>query len=421
VQPKIEKILEGLYQKGAVFDNEKLKKLKRDLEKIIKKDQSMRECLTELAVELKNYSEEFIYNENKVISGLSSCIYLPNSDGTYSINLYGGKTKYNDTGKEINEKTIFDLASITKLYTFLLTLKLIEKGYFKVTDKIKDLDSRFSNLSDYTIGDILKMAGEIRTTKRVDSALNEIEALDILKTTYVYDQNKNYNHYTDIGILVLSKVIEKLVSEKLQRQLTFEEIMNIYLLEPWGITNTMFKPDGSIYDIAGNGNSMNLVHDPKVRVLGGTAGSAGLFSNAEGIKKLSDKLFDVENGKYAKIMGTIIYPNSEHSNKGYAGIYQKHALGLNKTFVPSEYSKGSFAHQGFTGQVVVFDPNNKIMNSILVNSIYEDEARKPVGFMDALTNYQFLLTNVTLKACLLNKYYSEIGYMDNLDVKVKVK
>lgn len=412
---KLEIILENLRKSGAVLKEEEVKYLKNFMAHEIKKDYGIHEILETLTKELEEQTKEFIHLTNQVVSGISSCIYLPNLDGTYSITVFGGTTSY-DGKTEVNEKTIFDLASITKLYTFILTVSLIEKGFLRQEDKVKDLDSRFAFLDDYTIEHILKMSGTILTDKKVSEGKNKEEALRNLETVYVADSDFSYNRYTDYGFIVLSKILEKIVSEALGKNMTFEDIMKAYLLKPWGLEETMFHPDKSKYQIAGNGNHEGLVHDPKARLLGGAVGSAGLFATSEGLKHLADNLFRVENVNYAKLAGTIIYPKAKQNHKGYAGIYQKHPLGLDKTFVPNEYATGSFAHQGFTGSVAVFDPRNKMHNSILVNAIKERESKKPEGYIEALTIYQVMLTKITLKAYLVNRYYEMIH--KNEDIKI---
>lgn len=417
---KIDSILEDLKKSGATFGHDEIKQLKESVERLVQKDYGVHDTLKMITQELEDSTSEFAYLTNQVVSGLSSCIYLPNPDGTYSITVFGGTNDYE--GKDaINEKTIFDLASITKLYTFILTISLIEKGFLKKEDKIKDLDSRFASLEDYTVEHILKMSGTIKTDGRVTHGKDEEEALKILETVYVSDADYSYNNYTDFGFIVLSKVLEKIVSEKLGKPMTFAEIMNVYLLKPWGLEETMFYPDKSKYQIAGNGNSEGFVHDPKARLLGGAVGSAGLFATSEGLKHLADNLFKVENVNYSKLAGTIIYPNAKQSNKGYAGIYQKHSLGLDKTFVPNEYATGSFAHQGFTGSVAVFDPVNRIHNSILVNSIKEGEPKKPEGYINAFTIYQIILTKTTLKAYLINRYYEILQKNDDIKIVGRAK
>lgn len=421
MEEKLERIIQDLNKKGSTFDCATLKRVKQEVEQAIKKEQSIEECLKSLTKELEEASEVFLHDTREVISGISSCIYLPNPNGSYSITIYGGKTKYGTGGEEIDEKTIFDLASITKVYTLLLALKFIEKGFFKGTDKICELDSRFSNLGDYTVEDVLKMAGELHTEGRVAESKDKEQAFKVLKSAYVFDPNRLNNHYTDIGFIILSKVIEKLVSEEKGKFCPFEKIMEEYLLNPWGLSSTVFHPKGKGFQIAGNGNSEGIVHDPKTRLLGGAVGSAGLFSNVGDLKKLSDHLFAVENVNYTKLMGTVLYPTTKQNNKGYAGIYQKHPKGLEKTFVPNEYATGSFAHQGFTGAIAVFDPKNRIMNGILVNSIKEGEPRKPDGYMDAVTIYQMVVTEITMKAYLLNHYYQQIGYFENIELEGRAK
>ncbi|MCI8545050.1 MAG: beta-lactamase family protein [Bacilli bacterium] len=420
MEEKLNNILQTLMKNGSTFDREEMKRMKEEVRKVIKKDYGVHETLEVVTKDLIENSSKFIHLTNRVISGLSSCIYLPNLDGTYSITIFGGTTNY-EGQVEIDEKTVFDLASITKLYTFVLTFSLIEKGFLRGEDKIKDLDSRFDSLGDYTVEQVLKMSGTIKTDGCVTDGRTEEEALKILETVYVSDTDFSYNNYTDFGFIVLSKVLEKVVSEKLGRFITFEEIMNEYLLLPWGLEETMFHPDRKKYQIAGNGNSEGLVHDPKARLLGGAVGSAGLFATSEGLKHLASNLFQVQNVNYSKLAGTIIYPNAKQNNKGYAGIYQKHPLGLDQTFVPNEYATGSFAHQGFTGSVAVFDPINRIHNSILVNSIKEGEPKKPEGYLKALTIYQTMLTKITLKAYLVNRYYEAIQKNENVKIMVRAK
>ena len=58
------------------------------------------------------------------------------------------------------------------------------------------------------------------------------------------------------------------------------------------------------------------------------------------------------------------------------GIYVKHPLGYEKTFTPPEFSLGSFSHQGWTGSVATFDPNNLIHQNILVSAIYNDDNKQ---------------------------------------------
>ena len=56
---------------------------------------------------------------------------------------------------KMQEDTIFDLASITKLYTSISILKLVEKGLISLDDKITKYLPNFKNLKEVTIFDLL--------------------------------------------------------------------------------------------------------------------------------------------------------------------------------------------------------------------------------------------------------------------------
>ena len=71
--------------------------------------------------------------------------------------------------------------------------------------------------------------------------------------------------------------------------------------------------------------------------------------------------------------------------------------------------------------LVLLPYQNKIHNHILVNSIKEGEIKKPEGYMNALTIYQIILTQITLKMYLSTKYYQNIGYSEFVDIYGRAK
>ncbi|MBR6113364.1 MAG: hypothetical protein IKP79_02505, partial [Bacilli bacterium] len=87
--------------------------------------------------------------------------------------------------------------------------------------------------------------------------------------------------------------------------------------------------------------------------------------------------------------------------------------GWSGTYNPPEFSKGSFSHQGWTGQVASFDPNNKIHNNILVNAIEINPDKeklkndKPLGFKDGFGLYQSELIKRVMLMYVVKKYYNK--------------
>ena len=430
-EKNVNTIIEELIKKGSNIDY--LQELKEKSISLVSKDRGLDEVLGSIASDIKLETEKFLSGKNQFdtnfITGISSCIYLPNfnNKGEYKLKLVGGKTARTKSIK-VNEDTLFDVASITKLYTLILLFKLEKEGLIDLNKKVSDINPNFRNLEDFTLNDLIRLHGELRTNGNITQAKSREEAYEMLKTLYLSSNSREENKYTDFGAIVISDTIEKVISDKLGEKMSFDEIMYKYLLHPLGLHQTLFNPITN--NVAGNGNFNRIVHDPKARILGGALGHAGIFVTSDDLARLSKALFRVNyynRGLIRKTqldrLGEITFPNSNQSNKGNLGIYVKHPLGFDKTFTPSEFSIGSFSHQGWTGSLATFDPNNYIHQNILVNSIYTDEDKekvrndKPVGFGVAFDEYLKQITKNTMLMFIAKEYYNRyLKVKENIEV-----
>lgn len=420
IENNIDKIIDDLLKSGSEIDY--LKELRNQSIDIVKKDLDIRDVLKGITIEIEEQTNEFLNGKNNnginYISGISSCIYFPdfNNNGECKLKLLGGNISRNENIR-INENTMFDVASITKLYTLILFFKLTELGLINLNDKVNDVNPDIKGLEDFTFEDLIRLHGELRTNGNITSAKSQEEAYEILKTLYLSSNSRTQNKYTDFGAIIISDSIEKVLSKWFGKKISFEEVMNMYLLKPLGLDKTVFNPQ--TLNVSGNGNNLGLVHDPKARILGGALGHAGIFTTSDDLAKLAKSLYSVNyisrgliNRKNLAKLGEITFPNSNQSNKGNLGIYVKHPLGYEKTFTPPEFSLGSFSHQGWTGSVATFDPNNLIHQNILVNAIYNDDNKqlirndKPVGFGIAFEEYQKQITRNTMLMYIAKKYYN---------------
>lgn len=436
IESNIDNILDELVKKGSNIED--LKHFREKSLSMVKKDEDLNEVLGHISRDIKDQTEAFLNSKNQYgtnyITGVSTCIYLPDyeNNGEYKLKLIGGKTGRTRNIK-VDENTLFDVASITKVFTLLLLFKLEELGYINLNDRVCDINPDFQNLEDFTLNDLVRLHGELKTNGNIAQASSTEEAYEMLKTLYLVSDSREENKYTDFGAIVISDTIEKVLSNIKGEKVTFEEVMYEYLLSPIGLYQTQFNPN--THRVSGNGNTKRLVHDPKARILGGAVGSAGIFTTSDDLARLAKCLYKVNyvnRGliKKSKLerLGEVTFPNSSQSNKGNLGIYVKHPLGYEKTFTPPEFSTGSFSHQGWTGSIAAFDPNNLIHNNILVNAIYEDEnkdkvrADKPIGFGTAFGEYQKQITKNIMIMYVAKKYYNKYcNVRENIEVTKFIK
>ena len=274
------------------------------------------------------------------------------------------------------------MIKIIELFTLVLTFKLAELNIINLNDKIVDINPDFKGLEDFTFNDLIKLHGQIYTNDNIANAKNEQEAYEMLKTAWLKDNNKNTNKYTDFGAIIIGKTLEKIMSERENRNVTLQELMDKYIFSKINMKKTMFNP--ITYNISGNGGYTTHVHDPKSYKLGGIVGSAGLFTTSDDLCKFAKGMFKINYINLNKLesiisrsnlirLGQITYPNSDISYKGNLGVFVKNSQGLGLTYTSNLLSNNSFSHQGWVGSVASFDPNNLIHFNGLVNAIYETD------------------------------------------------
>lgn len=287
--------------------------------------------------------------------------------------------------QKMTEDTIFDLASVTKLFTGLSILILVQNGIINLNDEIIDYEPRFKNLKGITIFDLLCFKTPIKTDKRIDDSISFEEAEDTLFTLYV-DKNYKFGNslYTDMGAIVLKYVIERasgmnfyeFIKENILKK---SEMNDTHVLVPDNKLNRVVSTNlGSIYSKDGDIIDFKYIkegyaHDPKARILGQTngilSGHAGLFSTAEDMTNLCKGLIDgiMLDRKYLQMLaknrtGTKYY--TEEGKIKYTQYFGFMCYTKNPILEDSELfhamSGKSFASAGYTGTQLTVDPINQI-------------------------------------------------------------
>lgn len=214
-------------------------------------------------------------------------------------------------------------------------------------------------------------------------------------TTHGIHQKKDYR-YSDLGYYFYKDIIEQFSGT------TLDNISDSLFYNPLGATTLTYNPLDKFDKnrIAPTENDMifrkrliqGTVHDPGAAMLGGVAGHAGLFSNANDLAKMFQMYLNGgEYGGRRYLSAAVI---EEFTKTQFEEEDNRRGAGFDK---PSHDEHGptcdcvshsSFGHSGFTGTLVWADPKQELIYIFLSNRIYPDAENKKLIRMNIRTNIQ---------------------------------
>lgn len=299
----------------------------------------------------------------------------------YSIGIANGNKHYH---YNVKEKEIYDLASITKLFTLNIIYNLEKQNLIQYNNYLADYID-LPNLKNVTIIDIIKMRGILRVDRKLSDTKTYEEFQETLRSVHIVDEEST--EYNDIGFCLLGNLIEKVTG------ISLEENFN-NLFDTLDLQSTKVLPNHN-YTILGNGNSLYLPNDLKTRINNGITGAAGVFSNVIDLEKYARKIMNYEIFDKSFIDNIFHYNfiDKANRNRTYAGLYKY--TDHYRSYVGKTYSIHTLAHQGYTGAVLLMDFESKIINILLFDAIEKDSKLKKDNFFDGYYLLQNKVENLS--------------------------
>ena len=286
-----------------------------------------------------------------------------------------------DAGSVVPERTIYDLASLTKVVgTTTAVMILFDEGKLHLDDRVVQYIPEFGGgaKDNVTIRMLLEHRSGLpagRDLWRMASTPEEARAAVI--STPLFAPPGQYVEYSDLGADMLGFVVEAVSGEKL------DQFLQTRVFGPLGMSDTRFRPDGSLrgriaptelnpprgYPLRGE------VHDENAYALGGVAGHAGLFSTASDLAVFAQMLLN--GGSYN---GTRIVADST------VKLFTRRAASTRALGWDTCGGKGScgtylsptaYGHTGFTGTSLWIDPEREMFVVLLTNRVHDARARRP--------------------------------------------
>ena len=287
--------------------------------------------------------------------------------------------------EEITGSTVYDIASLTKLFTLVSVLQLVEQGALRMEDSIHHLDSRFVHLKDCSVLDCLSYLACLRTPERVDAQPDADTARAMVFQTFRVPL-EDVRLYSDMNALVMKYVVEKVSG------LPFEQYLALHILKPAGMeetwANVPFHRRTDLMNYNYEHKRLNgsyelytdafpgMPHDPKARLLksgnDGLSGHAGLFSTAEDLCRfchalLQGRLISIETVRSIGINRTG-YLKHDGSYRQFLGLlcFTKSPV-QRLSEVPHWMGLRAFGLSGYTGNHLAIDPDTGVYDIFLGN------------------------------------------------------
>ncbi|HEX6471167.1 MAG TPA: serine hydrolase [Streptosporangiaceae bacterium] len=281
----------------------------------------------------------------------------------------------------MRDDTIFDVASLSKLFTALVAVQQAERGRL-------DLDAPVAGyLPDFgqhgkdaiTVRQLLTHTSGLRpdlpfydypTRAEQRAALSAETPQAAPGTAYIY---------SDLNMIALQFVLEGVTGRSL------DVLVRDGITRPLGLADTGYNPAPALRPrIAATeyehvppaqvdrGLVWGQVHDENAWALGGVAGHAGVFSTAHDLAVLSQALLD--GGRYgrARILSEdstrLLFTNFNQAFPGDA-----HGLGFEldqRWYMDGLSSPVAAGHTGFTGTSLVIDPLSRSFAVLLTNRVH---------------------------------------------------
>jgi len=295
--------------------------------------------------------------------------------------------------------TVFDMASLTKpLVTATAVMQLYQQGKININEPVAKYLPEFAanGKSGITIRDLLTHYSGLPPDLALASPWEgKAEGYERAFASVPLHPAGVEFQYSDINFIVLGALVERVSGMPL------DEYAMQHIIKPLRLKHTRFLPPASwVSSIAptqwehgesasgvvgsmtfpGDVMLRGIVHDPTSRRMGGVAGHAGLFSDADDAAIYAQNLLNRLAGKPSRFplartvlekMVTPEQPATGVALRGFGWDIDSPYSSNRGTLFPV----GSFGHTGFTGTSLWMDPVSDSYVVILSNAVHPDGPR----------------------------------------------
>ncbi|MEU1669898.1 serine hydrolase domain-containing protein [Streptomyces sparsogenes] len=271
-------------------------------------------------------------------------------------------------GGTVVRDTVFDLASLTKLFTTIVAMRCAERGELDLDGRVAAYAPEFTAAAEHgiTVRQLLTHTSGLLPELPLYEYDGHEQRLARLRAEPPTTAPGTARRYSDLNFLLLQRVVERAAGRPLDR------LVRDDITRPLGMTSTRFRPPRAwLPRIAATedqrrpwakldrGMLRGVVHDENAHALGGVAGHAGLFSTAADLTLLCRALLG--GGP------PVLRPESVDLMLTAPGL----GFEVDQPWFMGELAgRGAAGHTGFTGTSLVIDRATCSFLVLLANTVH---------------------------------------------------
>jgi len=270
-----------------------------------------------------------------------------------------GRVSAQPPGAEVHAETVFDLASLTKLFTVTVTLRLVDRGVLELDESLRSLLEHRSGLPAWQ--PYFQRDGDV-----LASALEEP----------LVHKPGGVHCYSDVGFLHLLDRLQTATGKRI------EELVQEEVIEPLRLKATSYRDVGGKEEAVLDGSISATEHCPRRGLLvgevndgntwamGGRSTHAGLFGPASDLARFAGGWWRAADvGFLSSRLWDAVWASPPSPGTHVLG-WDTVAPAPAYSSVGSKLSRNSRGHLGFTGTSLWIDPERAIAVILLTNRVH---------------------------------------------------
>lgn len=306
--------------------------------------------------------------------------------------------------------TLFDLASVTKLFVATSFMRLVEAGKVSLDQPVATVLPAFQgkrpiaayedplqsgatvqivegggtvDAGEITFRHLLTHTAGLPAWRPLFRQADRAQAEAMALTTFFSYPIGAQIVYSDIGLILLGMAVTQLTGQGLAAAVRSQ------VLAPLGLVQTRYLPIGAqACDPAQVAPTEQCqwrqrrvvaeVHDENAARLGGVSGHAGLFSTAGEVARFGQTF--LEGGAPLLEPATVAEMRRTQAQTGDL----RRGLGFllwspDPEASSNPFSQRAFGHTGFTGTSLWIDPDRDLVVALLTNEVYHGRVNRRIG------------------------------------------